>query len=272
VCLVPLWIHHALVFGHPFFNLSSYLLIGYWRGHWDDSPLRDFALTPDRFSRTLAASWSTLAAKWRDFLPHVIKRAVLVPTPATGWLALLGASLAIASRRTRAAALRLAPFAAIPIAVMTAITYDERYLTPLLPLWALAAALGIREVARRMPRWAQRPRTWLGMLFLLIAPSVAPFARDQAGEGRRLAKVLADERVRAREWTARADSIGPSGSPRLAFSDMPDFLAWTSGRPVLWVTREQYERLPVQEDGSGLPVRGSPGDTYFHPDDPEANR
>ena len=54
------------------------------------------------------------------------------------------------------------------------------------------------------------------------------------------------------------------------FSDTPDFVAFTTGRSVVWVTRAEYERLPGTRPERepptdvGLPVRGTPADTWFH--------
>jgi hypothetical protein len=85
-----------------------------------------------------------------------------------------------------------------------------------------------------------------------------------------------------------ADTI--RAAPRLMFSDTPDFVAWTTGRPTVWVTREEYERLPAAAPVAvappaktpkgkraeaaplvsaaappdTLPTRGGPEDTWFH--------
>jgi len=282
-CLLPWWVHHARAVGQPFFNLSSYLVIGYWPPRPGISVMRDFALTPDRFPATLAASGSLLSAKFASFLPHAIKRALLTPTPATGWLAALGALMAVLaawsksvapSPPSRAAVLAMLALAAIPVAVMTATLYDDRYLTPLLPLWSLAASRGALGLAMRMPEWARRPRLWIGLLLLLIAPTVAPFVRDQAALARLHARELDRERMALRAWSAERAARAPESSSEraqcLLFSDLPDFTAWSTGCSVVWVTSREYARLPLAADGSGLPVRGANAadDARFHDDEP----
>ncbi|MBI5710198.1 MAG: glycosyltransferase family 39 protein, partial [Candidatus Eisenbacteria bacterium] len=174
VVVAPWWWHAFRATGSPLFNLSGYLAAGYsvrWPGL---TILRDFDLAPDRWPQTLAAALPSLPAKWLENLPHVLKRALLVPTGATGWLAAGGAIAGLASttgRRVTAVALACT---AIPLAVMTATLYDSRYLTPFLPLWALAAATGMSAIAARAPRWARRPRAWIGLL-LLLAPLLGAF-------------------------------------------------------------------------------------------------
>lgn len=284
-CLAPWWMHHALAVGQPLFNLSSYLVIGYWPPHPGISVMRDFSLPPDRFAAALASSWRALPAKWADFFPHALKRALLVPTAACGWLAALGAAFALFrpaatsggagdaghSRFSHLTTFRMLALALIPIAVMTVTLYDDRYLTPLLPLWALAAARGARDLAMRAPEWARRPRAWIGALLLLIAPTVAPFARDQVTLARAHERALAQDRARLAEWRA-ADAAG--GAPCLLFSDTPDFVAWTTGCSVVWVTEAEYRALPISPDASGLPVRSgdSARDAWFHSGEPGLTR
>ncbi|MBI5709370.1 MAG: hypothetical protein HZC42_03575, partial [Candidatus Eisenbacteria bacterium] len=56
----------------------------------------------------------------------------------------------------------------------------------------------------------------------------------------------------------------------LLFSDTPDFAAWTTGRPTVWLTRAEHDRLPEIATAE-RPARGGPGDTWFHdPRGPEA--
>jgi hypothetical protein len=56
------------------------------------------------------------------------------------------------------------------------------------------------------------------------------------------------------------------------FSDTPDFVAWTTHRPVVWVTREEYRSLPARGSatarathGIDLPMQDRDEDTWFHP-------
>jgi hypothetical protein len=117
----------------------------------------------------------------------------------------------------------------------------------------------------RMPPWARRPRAWIGALLLIIAPTVAPFARDQVTEARAHRDVLEQDRL-----AAAASAAGrPRGTaPCLAFSDRPDFFAWSTGCSVVWVTREEYLRLPTAPDSTGRPVRaGDPSlDSFLQPE------
>src|SRR6185503_10314204 len=59
----PWWMHQSLATGQPFFNLSSYLLIGYW-ARPELSPLRDFMLTPARWPDVLRETLPALPGKW----------------------------------------------------------------------------------------------------------------------------------------------------------------------------------------------------------------
>jgi hypothetical protein len=257
----PWWLHNAAATGAPLFNLSSYLAIGYWDGRPGLTVLRDFALPPAEWPRAVAAALPSLPAKWLDFFPHAVKRALLAPTAATGWLALAGLAAALRAPETRRPALALAWLGAIPVAVMTVTLYDSRYLTPFLPLWTIAATLGARTLAAALPAWGQQPRVWLAALAVLALPEVVPAVRAGEREARMLERRLVFERASLATFT-----LGVATRRELLFSDEPDFAAWTAERPVVWVTREEFERLPGPSDPNprGLPVRGGAIATWFH--------
>lgn len=254
----PWWIHNVLVTGQPLFNLSSYLVIGYWH-RAELSPMRDFALTPAAWPATLRASLPELPAKWIDLFPHALKRCLLAPSGGTGWLALCGLSAAIARDDRRTAGALAFGLAAIPLVVQTLTLYDSRYLVPFLPLWALAAASGAQWLASLGPEWVRRPRAWMGALLLLVLPSIAPALKLETLESAKLRTLLASERA------ALAALPAAPGPPAPLFSDQPDFVSWTTGRSVIWVTREEYARLPGpgEPNPHDLPVRGAPEAAWF---------
>lgn len=264
--IVAPWGWHGVVHaGAPFFNLSSYLTIGYWRDRPGISVMRDFALSPAAWPAALREAWPTLPEKWREFLPHAAKRLLMTPTGATGVLAAAGLAIAMLRRESRSRASGVALLAALPLAIMTVTLYDERYLTSLLPLFATGAAVGAHALAQRLPGWARRDRFWLGALLLLVLPSAGPALHDGWSEGRVAAQRLAHERaaLAALAPTARAQ--------RLVYADTPDFVAWTLRVPTVWVTQAEYARLP-EWDGSGISPhaaldrpRRTPRDvTWFH--------
>lgn len=246
VCIVAPWGWHGWVHaGAPFFNLSSYLAIGYWRERPGISVMRDFALAPAAWPAALRDAMPGLPEKWREFLPSAAKRLLMTPTGATGLLAVIGALRALMARESRAWASGAALLALLPLGIMTVTLYDERYLTPLLPLFALGAATGAHAIASRSPSWARRDRLWLGALLLVVLPSAGPAIHDGWSEGALARQRLAAERsaLDARAVSARAQ--------RLVYSDTPDFVAWTLRVPTVWVSAAEYTRLP-QWDGAGL--------------------
>ena len=259
ICVLPWWIHNARATGQPFFNLSSYLLIGYSRERPGLSVLRDFALSPVRFPHALRDALPGLPAKWAECFPRALKRALLAPTGGTGWLAPIGAALALggrtesAPRPSRRVALLLSTLALIPIAIMTLTVYDSRYLTPFLPLWALAACRGAEALSNALPPWGRRPRAWIGVLLLALVPSVAPALKEAEHDARGFEQRLASERAALR---AMAD-----GSRRLIVSDTPDFVAFTTGRPVVWMTEAEFRGAP---GAPGWPFPVPAADRWFH--------
>ena len=262
----PWWIHSARAAGAPLFNLSSYLLIGYHGDRPGLSVLRDFSLPPARWPSTLAAAFPTLIQKGAEFLPHALKRAVLAPSGATGWLAPLGAVVALREARTRAFAALAIALAVIPLTVMTLTVYDSRYLVPFLPLECLAVALGARALSGVLPEWGRRPRAWIGLVALLVLPSALPALKDAAAEGRRQQARLGEERG----LIARGIGRGPAPAGEVVLSDTPDFVAWTSGWPTVWMSLEEYDALPpCGADGSApaadRPCRGGTNVPWFHP-------
>ncbi len=275
LCLAPWWIHHALAVGQPLFNLSSYLAIGYWGDRPGISVLRDFALTPDRFGAEFAARLPALPAKWADFAPHAAKRALLAPFGAVGWLAALGLGFGLAARATRRNAWLFGAIAMIPVAVMTVTLYDDRYLVPFLPLYALAAASGARALAQRLPWWMHRPRAWIGALALVAIPAAGPALRDEASRSARDRAILASERAALAKWDRAIEAEGawePGPAARLVFSDTPDFVAWTTGRPVVWIAPEDLPRLPAEPGPGGLPARPEGRRVWLHPGDSDVSR
>lgn len=245
-CVVAPWGWHGFVHaGAPFFNLSSYLTIGYWRDRPGIAVMRDFALPPSAWSAALHEALPALPEKWREFLPSAAKRLLMTPTGATGALAVLGLAFGLMDRGRRLRAAGAAGLALLPLAIMTVTLYDERYLTPLLPIFATGAAFGAHQLARHAPAWARRDRLWLGALLLLVLPSAGPALHDGWSEGRIAAQRLREERVAlaARSAAARAQ--------QLVYSDTPDFVAWTLRVPTVWVSEAEYARLP-EWDGAGL--------------------
>jgi hypothetical protein len=268
-CAAPWWIHNVRAAGSPFFNLSSYLLIGYWDGRPGLTVLRDFALAPASWPRALAESLPQLPAKWLDFFPHAVKRALLVPTDATGGLALVGLAAALRAPGSRRAALAVFALALIPVAVMTLTVYDSRYLTPFLPLWAIAAAYGMRTLADLLPLGTYRTPLWLAALAAIALPTAVGAVRDGEREARELERRMAFERASLKPLT-----LGVAARREILFSDRPDFAAWMANRPVVWVTREEFLRLPAQGDPNplGLPERGGATATWFHVERPDSAR
>ncbi len=298
----PWWWHNLRAAGSPFFNLSSYLVVGYSEQWPGIRVLRDFALTPDRWPRVLVEAWPWLPQKALANLPHALKRALLAPALLTGWLAVAGIVVGIARASTRWMVVAALLIALVPIGVMSLTLYDGRYLVPFLPLWAMAAAVGAEWLWRFLPR-VGRSSLWVAVLVALMLPSTIPALLGEARQARALEARLARERAalaarvtpaaRLTRLTAlgleRPAPVVDAPPPRLMFSDTPDFVAWTTGRPTVWVTRAEYERLPLppppRPPGRAggrdalsaevrlpaptdtLPARGGPADTWFH-DDP----
>jgi len=267
VVALPWWVHHARAAGSPFFNLTSYTLIGFWNGRPDVSVMQDFELPPARFAAALHAALPALPAKWLAFFPHAAKNVLFTPSGGTGWLAPIGlASALFAGGPGSAARRRLASCALalvlVPVASMTLTSYQRLYLEPVAPLLALGAAAGMARLALAMPRWAHRPRAWIGLLALLIAPSCLPALRGAAAQSAVLAQRLADERAALRT------AFPASRAPRMIFSDTPDFTAWTTGRPTAWVSRGEFERL-YEAGGPAAALGLPPPDRvagWFHED------
>ncbi len=249
--LIAPWGWHGFVHaGSPFFNLSSYLAIGYWQSRPGISVMRDFALPPASWSSALAATLPELPGKWWEFAPHAFKRLLFAPTGATGWLAPFGAFAALLDPRTTALAAVSIALALVPLAIMTVTLYDPRYLVPFLPLLALGVARGASELSAAMPRWLRTPRAWMGMLLLLVLPSTGPALNDAWREGRTLRERLHTERAGLRSLELPA---APRGTA--LYSDTPDFVAWTLDRPVVWVSLAEYLALPQQPVDIGTPSR-----------------
>jgi hypothetical protein len=259
---LPWWIHHALAVGSPLFNLSSYLVIGYHGTHPDLTVLRDFDITPSAWPAALREALPTLPGKWAETFPRAMKRALMAPTAATGALALLGGLLAWRDARLHRAALWAGAAALIPITVMTLTIYDERYLSPFLPMWCVAAAAGAAAIAARMPAALRAPRVWIALLAVLAVPSAAPVWRAAAADAAASRRTLATER-------AALARTSPAAPARPMFSDAPDFTAWTTARAVVWVTRGEYAGLPdcagVAPSPARPPCKAGDEDVRFRP-------
>jgi hypothetical protein len=257
------WIHQWRATGMPFFNLSSYGLIGTFGHRPEYTVYRDFDLTPDRWPATLRQELPHLWRKWTWFFPRACRHALTATGDATGWLLPIGAWLSLRDRR-RAATIAWTLLAAIPLVTMTTAVPQTLYLMPFLGLYALAAARGFLALVAAW-RPTRSPSAWVPALALLLAISILPALRTAAAEGRKEAELLARER-RALARLAPP----PPGTPRPVFTDRPDFVAWTTGRPALYVSIEEYRALypsegPAEADRShGLPRLRDPAATWFH--------
>jgi hypothetical protein len=262
------WFHQWRASGMPLFNVSSYGLIGSYGSRPEYSVMRDFDLTPDRWSQTFRHALPQLWHKWIFFFPRACRHALTATGWTTGWLVLVGGWAWSRVERARAWMLACATVALIPIAMMTMAVPQELYLITFLGLYALAAGHGFVTLSRS---WGpmRSPRAWIPALVVLTAVAIVPPLRMGAIEGRQDAALLAAER-RALEPLAR--TAADAATPRPIFSDRADFVAWTTGRPALYVSREEYLALyppdgPLEADRPhGLPRRRDPADTWFHAD------
>ena len=231
--------------GSPWFNLSSYLLVGYSSSWPGISAMRDFALAPAEWPRALREQLPHLPAKWWDNFPHALKRLLTTPTDATGWLVPLGLLFAFTRTRVRVLAGVCAALALLPLAIMTLTLYDARYLTPFLPAFALGGALGAAELAEWLPPWLRRQRAWIGALVLLVLPSTGTALNEGWREARVNEARLQAERAALLALPHRGEPAGSRLQRELVYSDTPDFVAWTTGRPALWISAAEYRALPA---------------------------
>lgn len=263
--LLPLapWLWHGWVHaGSPFFNLSGYLLVGYWGARPEISVMRDFAIPPRAWPQVLAGELANLPAKWLTFFPRALRRALTAPSAFTGWIAPLGTLLALQSPAGRPLALAGMALAMLPVGLMTVTLFDERYLVPFLPVFALAAARGAAETVEWLAPWTRRPRAWLTALALLLALTAVPALEAGRREGAAGRARLAAERAALAAFPPPAPGANP------VFTDTPDFVAWTLRRPAVWVTKPEYEALPAAADSSAVrpdrPARRADDATWFH--------
>jgi hypothetical protein len=124
----------------------------------------------------------------------------------------------------------------------------------------MAAALGARTLSQALPERARAAWAWLSALALLALASAVPAMLAAEREARVLERRLAFERASV------AALVPGTARPALLFSDLPDFAAWAANRPVVWVTREEYARLPAagEPNPRRLPERGVATTTWFH--------
>ena len=273
------WWHNWSATGSPLFSLSTYLLAGYSERWPGISVLRDFSLTPTQWPGVLIETAPELLHKAQANLHHTLKIALLVPSALTGWLAAVGLVVGAARASTRWIAIAAFVCTLVPMAVIAFTLLDTRYITPFLPLWALSAAVAAEWLWGRIPR-VGRSLGWLPVLTLLMLFATVPALQRGAREAREFAALLAVERaalasrVTPAATLPRLTTLGlerPAGvaptAPRLMFSDTPDFVAWTTGRPTVWVSRDEYARLPAPGaavSAESPPARGTAADTWFH--------
>jgi hypothetical protein len=261
------WIHQWRATGMPLFNLSSYGLIGTFGSRPEYTVMRDFDLTPDRWPQVLHHELPGLWRKWVAFLPRACRHGLTATGWSTGWCVPIGAWMWLRSKRARAWTWACAILALLPIAMMTAAVPQKLYLVPFIGLYALAAARGFAAIVARAGA-IRAPRLWVPALAILMLAALLPAARDAAREGLRERDLLASERSVLASLAATSPARASGVSP--LFSDRADFVAWTTGRPTLYVSLDEYLALypsdgPLDADRPhGLPRRREPLDTWFH--------
>ena len=256
--VVTPWAWHTFAaVGSPVFSLSSYLLIAYTRTHPGLSPLWDFGIPPSRWNAALAASLPELPAKWAHFAPRAIKHLLMAPAPGFGLVSALGAAAAWRAPETRRIAGAALCAALIPFVLCTTTESSERYVAVFLPLWAAGAVRGAAALAGG----TVRARFAQAALVVVLLPFTL---RTMVAESRQSA-ALHGWLVAERTALASRGALALRG--RLLFSDTPDLAAWSTGRPTLATTLEQYRTLssPSGTDAS-RPPRGGPLDEWFHAD------
>lgn len=270
----PWWWRTARLTGNPLFNLSSYVAIGYNSTRPELSPMRDFGIPPARWPETLQAALPGLMAKWVHMFPRGVRHALTAPSLATGWLAWIGGWLALRAPATRRLGLAVAAAVMVPLLVCTFMVSDDRYFVPMLPVASIAAAWtvavlmgrfrGEREPSAGVIARGPEARLALVAALTLVTPSTLMALVSAHHQAARLAPWLASERARL-VWLS-----DPALASRPIFSDTPAWVAWTTGRPGVWVERDEYERLPAPTRRRGPPVdrpeRGDALETWFHDD------
>jgi hypothetical protein len=259
------WAHQAAATGMPMFNVSSYMLAGYFGSRPELSALRDYQITPDRWPQVLRDALPGLWVKWAAFLPRAARHALVATGWSTGWLAVVGAWVLWRGSEARRPAVAGALLALIPVATMTLAAPVPLYVVPFLGLYAWAAGRGAVTLLERWRPGAAGTARAAAVVVLLGFLASGPALRRAAEEGRLAAALLARERAALAEVATT-----PRGARRPMFSDRPGFASWTSGRPTLYTTREEYEALypasgpVVAERPHGLPARRDSSDTWFH--------
>jgi len=259
--VAPWAVRTASIAGAPASSLSAWLLLAYTRSHPGLSPLWDFALPPARFPAALLAALPELPAKWLHLAPRAVKHALLAPAPGLGLLAALGLAAAFGAghaggaRRRAWAALGAA---LVPVALVTLTESSERYVAAFVPLWAMGVIMAMCGLAG--PRGPAARWRWIVVPVALALPFALAALLAGMHESAALRAWLRQERA---SLATRAEPARGG----LAFSDTPDFVAWTTGRPVVAVTLDGYHALPP----SGMhdparPARGDSTDTWFHAD------
>jgi hypothetical protein len=221
-CALPWLIHNARATGMPFFNLSAYLLVCYWPPYFDLAALMDSTLTPAHWLASAPALLHVLPAKFAGLLPHAVKLTLLQPTPWSAPLTLIG--LGVLARRARAFTLIFAGVLVLLTALMSATVFEARYLALALPGTCVAAAAGARLAASWLPGRARLTAAAVLLAALVLPASIARVPRDPEARWRQ----LDDEAVALHE-------AGAAREPMVVLSDIPDFVAWRTGWPVVWV-------------------------------------
>lgn len=202
----------------------------------------------------LAAAFAVLTAV---FTARAVKHALMAPGPGLGLVAALGLFVAMVAPRTRRWALAALGAALVPLLLGTTTESSERCVAVFLSLW-VAGAL---HAAQAWAGGGGRAHAARIALLLLLLPFTVRAAWLETRRSEALRSWLVTERA------ALASRSAPGVRGRLLFSDTPDFAAWTTGRPTIATTREDYLAAPAAADpAGGIPPHGTAIDEWFHAD------
>src|SRR5437867_774232 len=134
------WWHQAATTGMPFFNLSSYMLLGSTPAHPGTTLMRDFGAPPANWPTIFRAELPTLWTKWVPLVPRAARHLLTGLGASLGWLVVAGAWGMIAAPDRRREAGLVILVAMIPIGMMILANPTKLYLVPFLGLIAVAAA------------------------------------------------------------------------------------------------------------------------------------
>jgi hypothetical protein len=260
ITIAPWLIRNELATGNPVFPQMAGVFGG---GHWSEAQHAVY-VAAHAFEGSLADRFAMLVVPDRDGVNHVSRFRGLTNGQwgITVLLGLIGLTVLIAQRRTRAAGVIILLTLGVPIVLWALLTHlQSRFLIPISPILVVLGAVGVTRITNEHARNAVAKVVSLIAVMTCVVVSLAqnagsPFILLDLGPGLSLG---AYEPIEGEPWTATLNRVVGEGETVYLLGDATPFYVMSDVRYNTvydrWLIEDVIESRPLSPSAWGPLLR-----------------